>query len=100
MKVFNFATKHTLFPVLGWGMTQEEIDEEHIGYINKILNSGDPVDKSFTEYVAKKLPTFGTLEIQHLSSFLLMTLQIDQKKRAPTSKLLGHPFLAQDTPGK
>lgn len=100
MKIFNFATKHTLFPVLGWGMTQEEIDEEHLGYINEILNSGALVGKSFTEYVAKKLSTFGTLDIQHLSSFLLMMLQIDQKKRAPTSKLLAHPFLAQDTPGK
>ena len=81
-------------------MTQEEIDEEHLGYINETLNSGAPVDKNFTEYVAKELSTFGTLDIQHLSSFLLMMLQIDQKKRAPTSKLLGHPFLGQNTPGK
>lgn len=94
MKIFNFATKHTLFPVIGWGSTEEEIDEEHRGYINETLNSGVPVDESFTEFVAQQMSSnFGTLDIQRFTSFLLMMLQIDQHKRAPTSELLDHPFL-------
>lgn len=100
MKIFTLATKHTLFPVMGWRLTDEEIDEDHCAYISEILNSGA---QSFTEHVERIMSSqagpfgissdVGPVDIQPFASFLLMMLQIDQQKRAPTSKLLDHPFL-------
>ena len=77
-----------------------ELDEDHRAYINEILNSGA---QSFTEHVERIMSSqagpfgissdVGPVDIQPFASFLLMMLQIDQQKRAPTSKLLDHPFL-------
>ena len=100
IKIFDLATKHTLFPVMGWGLTDKEIDEDHCTYINEILNSGA---ESFSRHVAKIVSSqagpFGIssdispVDIPRFTSFLLMMLQIDQQKQAPTSKLLVHPFM-------
>lgn len=97
MKVFYFATNQTLFPVITWGMTKEEVDKEHFIYINDILNTDALVHKSFVDYVTQRLSSnFSALDIQRLASFILMMLQTNQHKRAPTSELLGHQFLMKN----
>ena len=106
MKIFTLATKHTLFPVMGWRLTDEEIDEDHCAYISEILNSGA---QSFTEHMERIMSSqagpfgisshVGPKDVPRFASFLLMMLKIDQQKRAPTSELLGHPFLGKSDSG-
>lgn len=69
-------------------------------YIDEILNNPPAREKS-AEHLEQRLAyNFGSQNIQRLTSFLSSMLEQDNKKRAPTSKLLGHPFLVMETRGE
>ncbi|PKX99621.1 serine protein kinase [Aspergillus novofumigatus IBT 16806] len=75
--VFELATNEPLFPLGTFGLTAEEIDQEHINLISQLLGEDD----------------FGAENVQRLASFLSSMLRPDPLKRMSTTELLKHPFL-------
>ena len=96
VKVFYFATNEPMFPVVKWGLTDEEVDQNHWYHISRIFKTDEPVHESFLRYLKGKLPNFGSRNIQRLVSFLLLMMEQDPRKRMPTTKLLEHPFLVEN----
>ncbi|GIJ97978.1 hypothetical protein Aspvir_000086 [Aspergillus viridinutans] len=92
--IFELATNEPLFPLGTFGLTAEEVDQEHINLISQLLGENDHLHESFTKYLMDRLPSdFGAENIQRLASFLWLMLRPDPQKRISTTKLLNHPFL-------
>lgn len=85
-----------MFPVVKWGLTDEEVDQDYWYYINRIFKTDEPVHESFPRYLKGKLSDFGAQNIQRFASFLLLMMEQNPRKRMPTTKLLEHPFLVED----
>ncbi|OJJ88526.1 uncharacterized protein ASPGLDRAFT_63395 [Aspergillus glaucus CBS 516.65] len=94
--VFYFATNEPMSPVVKWGLTDEEVDQDHWYHISRIFKTDEPAHESFLRYLKGKLPNFGSRKIQRLVSFLLLMMEQDPWKRMPTTKLLEHPFLVEN----
>lgn len=75
-----------MFPVVKWGLTDEEVDQDHWYHISRIFKTDEPVHESFLRYLKGKLPNFGSLNIQRLVSFLLLMMEQDPRKRMPTTR--------------
>ncbi|KAL4922941.1 serine protein kinase [Aspergillus undulatus] len=94
--IFELATNKPLFPLGVFGLSWEEIDEEHLHLINQLFGN-ENTDRGFVKYLSDRLPPdFGTENIQQLASLLSLMLQIDPRKRASAGDLINHPFLRSD----
>ncbi|RHZ73682.1 hypothetical protein CDV55_106006 [Aspergillus turcosus] len=94
--IFELATNEPLFPLGTFGLTAEEVDEEHINLISQLLGEDGHLHENCTKYLMDRLPSdFGTENIQHLASFLSLMLQSDPQRRMLTTNLLKHPFLIE-----
>lgn len=83
-----------MFPLGSFGLTDEQVDEEHIDLISQLLGEDGHVSESFVRHLTDRLPPdFGAENIQNLASFLWSTLHQDPQLRVTTSTLLNHPFL-------
>lgn len=98
--MYEFATNTPLFPVGTFLLTAEQIDEEHIYHIDRVLNQDSQMNKDFISYMTERLPSdFGAENIQRLTSFLSLMLQKDPQRRTPATKLLNQPFLTGKSAG-
>lgn len=95
-KIFELATNEPLFPLETFGLTAEQIDQEHLYLVDQMLDKNGQMDKCFIEYLTDRLPSdFGAGNIQHLASYLVLMLQRDPQRRLTTTKLLNQPFLTE-----
>jgi serine/threonine-protein kinase SRPK3 len=75
-----------------FGLTQDEIDEEHEGLISQLLDSS----RCFTTHLADRLMgEFGADNLARLADFLLLVLS-RSPKRPSAKQLLSTPFLADE----
>ncbi|PYH36378.1 serine protein kinase [Aspergillus neoniger CBS 115656] len=81
--IFELATNEPLFPLDTFGITREEIDNDHGILIEKRLGSNNQ-DGDFN---------FGAENAESLASFLLYMLQIDPRERLSAKELLQTPFM-------
>ncbi|KAI9847584.1 MAG: hypothetical protein M1837_002158 [Sclerophora amabilis] len=96
--IFQLATNEPLFAMGSFGLTKEQINEEHKNLIRQILDDDNVMHDSFDAYLSERLPSdFGTESSQSLASFLRSMLQRDPHARKPTAELLRHPFIVGDT---
>lgn len=96
VKIFALATNEPLFPLDTFGITREEIDNDHGILIEKRLGSNNQ-DGDFAEYLRERLPeNFGAKNAESLASFLLLMLQIDPRERLSAEQLLQTPFMTDD----
>lgn len=95
MKIFELATNEPLFPLMSFGLTREQIDEEHYTLINKVIDDDPANNRCFTAYLKEKLPHCREEDVMSLVSFLGSMLQRDLHSRKSTTALLCHPFLEQ-----
>ncbi|RAH57039.1 serine protein kinase [Aspergillus piperis CBS 112811] len=94
--IFKLATNEPLFPLDTFGITREEIDNDHGILIEKRLGSNNQ-DGDFAEYLRERLPeNFGAKNAESLASFLLLMLQIDPRERLSAEQLLQTPFMTDD----
>ncbi|BCS12688.1 hypothetical protein ALUC_50734A [Aspergillus luchuensis] len=94
--IFALATNEPLFPLDTFGITREEIDNDHGILIEKRLGSNNQ-DGDFAEYLRERLPeNFGAKNAESLASFLLLMLQIDPRERLSAEQLLQTPFMTDD----
>ncbi|KAL4733021.1 kinase-like domain-containing protein [Aspergillus similis] len=92
-KVFELATNEPLFPLGTFGLSAEQINEEHLGLISQMLNENGQMDEAFVKHLKDRLPpNFGARNIHCLASFLWSMLQQDPQKRMSTAELLSHLF--------
>jgi serine/threonine-protein kinase SRPK3 len=97
-KTFELATNKPLFPLGTFGLSKEQIDEEHLGLINRLLGDDDSVNKTFMQHLTDKLPAnFGGANIESFASLLRFMLQQDPQKRISAARLLKHAFLGGGT---
>ncbi|KAL4778592.1 serine protein kinase [Aspergillus varians] len=90
-------TNEPLFPLGIFGLSAEQIDEEHLGLISQLLGGGGHMNEAFVKHLTDRLPPdFGVGNIQNLASFLWLMLQQEPQKRISTAELLGHPFLTEE----
>ena len=83
-----------LFPLGTFGLTAEQIDEEHLYLIGQVLDKNNQTGDTFTQYLTDRLPAdFGAENLERLASFLSGMLQEKAQKRMSTAELLRHPFL-------
>ncbi|ODH45502.1 CMGC/SRPK protein kinase [Paracoccidioides brasiliensis] len=98
--VFELATNEPLFPLGSFGLTAEQIDEEHAYRISQLLGKNGQVHENFTKHLTDRLPyDFGAENVEHLASFLWLMLQQNPQRRMPTTKLLNHLFLVGEPGG-
>ncbi|OJI81370.1 hypothetical protein ASPTUDRAFT_32781 [Aspergillus tubingensis CBS 134.48] len=91
--IFELATNEPLFPLDTFGITREDIDNDHCILIEKRLGSNNQ-DAEFAEYLRERLPeNFGAENVESLASFLLCILQIDPRERLSAKELLRTPFM-------
>lgn len=79
---------------MSFGLTSEQIDEEHYTLINEVIDD-DPEHRRFTTYLKDKLPHFREEDVVNLAAFLGSMLQRDPHSRKSTTALLRHPFIEQ-----
>ncbi|OOO05666.1 protein kinase [Aspergillus oryzae] len=92
--IFELATNEPLFPLGTFGLTAEQIDEEHLYLIGQVLDKNNQTGDTFTQYLTDRLPAdFGAENLERLASFLSGMLQEKAQKRMSTAELLRHPFL-------
>ncbi|GJP87703.1 threonine ammonia-lyase, biosynthetic [Aspergillus niger] len=93
-KIFELATNEPLFPLDTFGLTREEIDNDHSSFIEQRLGSNNQKNGDFKLYLRDRLPEkFGAENIETLTSFLSLMLQKDPRDRLQAEKLLRSPFL-------
>ncbi|RAK86723.1 serine protein kinase [Aspergillus costaricaensis CBS 115574] len=91
--IFELATNEPLFPLDTFGITREEIDNDHGILIEKRLGSNNQYG-DFVDYLRERLPeNFGAENAESLASFLLYMLQIDPRERLSAKELLRTPFM-------
>lgn len=96
-KIFELATNEPLFPLGTFGLSAEQLDEEHIYLISQLLDDDGHINETFIKHLTDRLaPDFGAKNIQRLASLLWLMLQQDPTKRTSTAKLLRHPFLVAE----
>lgn len=99
-KIFELATNEPLFPLGTFGLSAEQLDEEHLQLISQLLDGNGHMNETFVKHLTDRLPPdFGAQNIQHLASLLWLMLQQDPTKRTTTAKLLSHPFLVAEIEG-
>ncbi|KOC12557.1 hypothetical protein AFLA70_215g002400 [Aspergillus flavus AF70] len=92
--IFELATNEPLFPLGTFGLTAEQIDEEHLYLIGQVLDKNNQTGDTFTQYLTDRLSAdFGAENLERLASFLSGMLQEKAQKRMSTAELLRHPFL-------
>ncbi|KAL4999226.1 kinase-like protein [Aspergillus recurvatus] len=93
--LFELATNEPLFPLDTFGLTREEIDNDHCSLISQRLDSNSQRDEDFTGYLRERLPNnFGAESVESLASFLLLMLQISPRERLLARDLLQTPFMS------
>ncbi|KAL5044810.1 hypothetical protein BDW71DRAFT_185419 [Aspergillus fruticulosus] len=93
--LFELATNEPLFPLGTFGLSTEEVDQEHLRLIRHLLDGEGLVNR-----LTNKLPLdFGAENIQSLGLFLDMILQQDSGKRMGTAELLKQPFVVGNIEG-
>ncbi|EDN03941.1 hypothetical protein I7I51_05199 [Histoplasma capsulatum] len=98
--VFELATNEPLFPLGSFGLTAEQIDEEHAYRISQLLGKNGQGHENLTKHLTERLPyDFGAENVEHLASFLWLMLQQNPQRRMPTTKLLNHLFLVGEPGG-
>lgn len=98
MKLFEVATNEPLFPLDTFGITREDIDNDHCSLINQRLDSNSQSDEKFRQYLREKLPdTFAAEDVEALASFLSLMLRINPRKRLPARDLLQTQFMSDGT---
>ncbi|KAL3443559.1 serine protein kinase [Aspergillus insuetus] len=94
--IFELATNEPLFPLRTFVVSKEQIDEEHLDLISRLLGDKGDVDETLIHRLRDRRPSdFGTTNTQGLASFLWAMLQQDPQKRGSTAELLHQPFLTQ-----
>ncbi|RJE23790.1 Serine protein kinase [Aspergillus sclerotialis] len=95
--IFELATNEPLFPSGTFGLSAEQIDEEHIYLISQLLDGNGYMNETFVKHLTDRLPPdFGAKNVQRLASLLWLMLERDPEKRMPTAKLLDQPFLIEE----
>lgn len=95
LKLFELATNEPLFPLDTFGLTREEIDNDHCSLINQRLSSNSQDDENFMRYLSDRLPnSFGAKNVKTLASYLSHMLQVSPRDRLSASNLLQTPFLS------
>ncbi|RAK80077.1 serine protein kinase [Aspergillus fijiensis CBS 313.89] len=93
--LFELATNEPLFPLDTFGLTREEIDNDHCSLINQRLSSNSQDDENFMRYLSDRLPnSFGAKNVKTLASYLSHMLQVSPRDRLSASNLLQTPFLS------
>ncbi|XRM47458.1 hypothetical protein ABZX51_010430 [Aspergillus tubingensis] len=91
--ISELATNEPLFPLETFGITREEIDNDHCTLIEKRLSLNNQ-DADFADYLRERLPeNFGAENAESLASFLVLMLQIDPCERLSAKELLRTPFM-------
>ncbi|OJJ71272.1 hypothetical protein ASPBRDRAFT_30992 [Aspergillus brasiliensis CBS 101740] len=92
--IFELATNEPLFPLDTFGLTWEEIDNDHISFIEQRLGSDNQKNGDFQVYLRDRLPeNFDAENVETLTSFLFLMLQKDPRERLPARELLQTPFM-------
>ncbi|PWY63312.1 serine protein kinase [Aspergillus eucalypticola CBS 122712] len=95
--IFEFATNEPLFPLDTFGLTREEIDNDHLSFIEQRLGSNNQKDGDFRLYLEERLPeNFGAGNVETLTSFLSLMLQKDPHERLPAKELLQTQFMTDE----
>lgn len=77
-----------------WGLSREEIDEDHHTFIEERLGAGEQGGGDFTEYLGERLPdSFDAGNVESFASFLLLMLRLEPQSRLSTGELLQAPFV-------
>ncbi|GLA95652.1 hypothetical protein AtubIFM61612_008502 [Aspergillus tubingensis] len=72
VKISELATNEPLFPLETFGITREEIDNDHCTLIEKRLSLNNQ-DADFADYLRERLPeNFGAENAESLASFLTL----------------------------
>ncbi|PYH73801.1 serine protein kinase [Aspergillus vadensis CBS 113365] len=91
--IFEIVTNEPLFPLDTFGITREEMDNDHCTHIEKRLGSNNQ-NVDFAKYLRERLPkNFGAENAESLASFLLLMLQIDPRERLSAKELLRTSFM-------
>lgn len=100
IKIFELATNEPLFPLGTFGLSAEQIDEEHICLINQLLDGDSYMNGTFMKHLTDRLPpNFGAKNVQRLASLLWLMLERDPQKRMSTASLLDQPLLIEEIEG-
>jgi serine/threonine-protein kinase SRPK3 len=95
-QIFELATNEPLFPLGTFGLTAEEVDQEHIRLISQLLHEEASSHEIFTKHLMDRLPPdFRAEDIQRLASFLSSMLRPDPQTRMSTTEILKHSFLIE-----
>ncbi|KAL4733839.1 kinase-like protein [Aspergillus similis] len=93
--LFELATNEPLFPLDTFGLTREDVDNDHYSLINQILDPNSQRDEKFTGYLRDRLPdNFSAECVETLASFLLLMLRINPRERLPARDLLQTQFMS------
>ncbi|KAL4890865.1 serine protein kinase [Aspergillus ambiguus] len=97
--LFELATNEPLFPLDIFGLTREEIDDDHHCLIDQRVGSNSQRDdENFTEYLRERLPdNFGAGNVESFASCLSLMLQNVPHKRLPARELLQTPFMFDES---
>lgn len=95
VKLFELATNEPLFPLDTFGLTRDDIDNNHCSLIDQRLDSNSLRNEKFRGHLRDRLPdNFGAESLEALASFLLLVLQIDPRERLPAKDLLQTRFMS------
>ncbi|KAL3430863.1 kinase-like domain-containing protein [Aspergillus tetrazonus] len=93
--LFELATNEPLFPLDTFGLTRDDIDNNHCSLIDQRLDSNSLRNEKFRGHLRDRLPdNFGAESLEALASFLLLMLQIDPRERLPAKDLLQTRFMS------
>ncbi|KAJ0422517.1 kinase-like domain-containing protein [Aspergillus carlsbadensis] len=80
--IFELATNEPLFPLGTFGLSREEIDEEHLHLISRLLGNDGRLNETFIRHLMDRLPAeFGAANVEAFAS-----------ERRSAARLLDHPF--------
>ncbi|RAK98168.1 serine protein kinase [Aspergillus ibericus CBS 121593] len=91
--IYELATNEILFPVKTRGVSEEKVDENHLGLIEWRL--GEHAPQGFAVYLGERLPrgSFTVKDVERLAEVLLHMLQIAPTNRWSVNELLETPFI-------